>query len=389
MTSEPKSLLLVTHYFPAHGGGVESVAGELARRLLASGDVRITWLSSDLDQPPELPGLVFLKAPAWNALEYRFEVPVPIWGFRTLRLLWRKVGSVDVVHIHDTLYPGNAAAALFALVRGKPLLVTQHVGYVPYRNRLLRLLVSLGNHTLAAWLLVRARQAVFISAAVQAYFSRHCSWRRSPRLIPNGVDTDLYRPGSEEEREQARRTLDIAPRQPVFMFIGRFVEKKGLPLLKRLAARTPEASWLFAGTGPVDPEDWQLPNVRVFRNRRRESLRELLWASDLLLLPSETEGFPLVVQEAFACGVPALVTSDIVQGYPPSRDVLLHEPIGEGAEERWLVRIERCVRGLEAHASRDALAQFARDHWSWERTTRAYLDVIQEMRHAPGPSGRT
>src|SRR6202008_680383 len=59
----------------------------------------------------------------------------------------------------------------------------------------------------------------------------------------------------------------------------------------------------FAGSGPLDPSVWGLPNVRVYSALSGSTLVPLYRASDVLLLPSVGEGFPLVVQEALACGL--------------------------------------------------------------------------------------
>ncbi|MGH8241110.1 MAG: glycosyltransferase family 4 protein, partial [Steroidobacteraceae bacterium] len=195
----------------------------------------------------------------------------------------------------------------------------------------------------------------------------------------NGVDVTLFRPPTPAERASARIALDVAPGKPVLLYIGRFVAKKGLPLLHSLARDFPEGTWLFAGDGQIPPEAWNLPNVRVYRDRERESLRELVWASDLLLLPSESEGFPLVVQEALASGLPSLVTSDIAEGYPPSRAALLLESLGEGAHERWLARLRALANGTETVPSAADLAAFAQEHWNWDRAVATYREIIEEL----------
>jgi glycosyltransferase involved in cell wall biosynthesis len=372
-------ILLVTHYFPAHRGGLEKVAGEMARRLLAAGNCEIAWFASDTDPAPDLPGLRATPVRSWNGFERRFGVPVPLWSPRMIPRLWRAVGTSDVVHIHDTLYPGNILAASFAFMRGKPLVVTQHIGPVAYRNPLLRALVTAGNRLFAANILQRANQVVFISAAVYAYFDARVRWRHPPRLLPNGVDATLFTPPTPEARRAARASLGLSS-QPLFLFVGRFVEKKGLPLLRDLARARPDVVWLFAGVGPLDPAAWQLPHVRVFRDRSGASLRELIWASDLLLLPSApgSEGFPLVVQESLSCGLPALVSADIAAGYPAAGSRLLLEPVGADAESRWLARLGEFTEKNATTVPVAALAEFARAHWSWERNTAEYQRIFMQ-----------
>jgi len=57
-------------------------------------------------------------------------------------------------------------------------------------------------------------------------------------------------------------------------------------VLRALAERFPEARWLLAGWGPLDPATWGLPNVTVVRMPAIEDLLPLYQAADLFVLPS-------------------------------------------------------------------------------------------------------
>jgi len=369
--SEPRNIVVVTHYYPSHGGGVELVAFELARRLSATSGLRVVWFASDTDVAPQSPALDCEPVPAWNFLERRLGVPWPIWSPFRLRAMWRAIGASRGVHIHDTLYMGNVLAALMARIRRKPLVVTQHIGLVPYKSRVLRGIMAAANRLVALPVLRRATKVVFISHAVRAYFEA-MGRMGTTHLVPNGVDTDLYRPPTSRERAAARASFGLRQGDIALVFVGRFVEKKGLALMERLARQMSNVQWLLAGDGPIDPDEWKLPNVRCFRGRRRETLRELLWAGNLLVLPSTGEGFPLVVQEAMATGLACIVSEETLEGYPAARGLVLSEPLGEGAFERWLVRLQAISERSVALPEPDVLADFAKKHWCWNRASAFY-----------------
>jgi glycosyltransferase involved in cell wall biosynthesis len=375
----PLRITLVTHYYPAHRGGVERVAGQLAERLAAAGVAKIDWHASDCDaSPPAAPGLSATPAPSWNALERTMGVPYPLWSPAALRRLVRACSESDVVHLHDCLYFPNVVAFLAARRARRPVLVTQHIGHVPYRSTLLRGLHQVANRALGAFLLGGADQVVFESETVRRYFSRFTGFRRPAALVQNGVDTRRFRPATAEERRAHRVRLGVPPDKPLLLFLGRFVEKKGLPVLRKLAQRLPEAHWLFAGWGPLDPTSWRLPNASVVHSPAGEELSALYQAADLLVLPSVGEGFPLSVQEAMACGTPALVGEDTAAGSPEAGDALLSERVGGDTAERWAARLQALLGSPEKLASlRPRVAAFAREHWSWEHCVATYAELLR------------
>src|SRR4029453_13710967 len=112
-----------------------------------------------------------------------------------------------------------------------------------------------------------------------------------------------------------RAKLELAESQIVFIFVGRFVEKKGIQIVRHLAVRFPDITWLLVGWGPEDPARWHLKNVRVVGKRTSPDIAELYQAADLLVLPSVGEGFPLVVQESMSCGTPVAISTETAAAY--------------------------------------------------------------------------
>jgi glycosyltransferase involved in cell wall biosynthesis len=257
------------------------------------------------------------------------------------------------------------------------VLLTQHIGQVPYRNPVLRGTQRLANRVLGRWMLAAADQVVFESDSVRRYFNRFVRFQRPPALIENGVDDAQFRPASQEQRRSLRAAFGVSARAPLALFLGRFVEKKGLLVLERLTQQLPEVYWIIAGWGPIDPAAWKRPNVKVMYSPA--SIVELYQAADLLVLPSVGEGFPLSVQEAMACGTPALVGSETARGSPHASAVLLHEPTGEAdTAQRWAARLRSLLQAPGAlEALRPRVAAFAREHWSWERCTARYAELLR------------
>ena len=374
-TARPR-LLLVTHFYPSHGGGVEIVAGQLARRLTPHFQLR--WAAgrdSRAYAPPT--GVELAPLGVWHGIERRTGVPVPVPGVRAIARLWREVRRSDLVWVHDLLYPGNLFAAMAARIIGRPLVVTVHVGAIPYRNGLLRGLVGVLYRATSRTVLRAAARVAFVSERIRDE-TAHRSWERPPLFIPNGVDVRVFHPFTDAERVKVRRDLGAESR-PLLLFVGRFVERKGLGLIRQLAERTPGWRWLLAGHGPINPATWALPNVTVEGGATGASLAKLYGAADLLVLPSLGEGFPLVVIEALACGTPAIVDPSTAAGDAMAASHLETERVG-GADalERWQAHLERSVARPDANDRRRGLAGFALGHWSWDRAAADYRNLLDE-----------
>lgn len=128
------------------------------------------------------------------------------------------------------------------------------------------------------------------------------------RVLPSGVDLQAFRP----------TPLPDGP--PQVVFVGRFVEKKGLDVLAeawpRVRAALPEARLLLLGEGPVDAEAL-LPAAERWRpeaHRREEQVRDALARAHVVVSPSRTgadgdsESLLLVNVEAQASGRPVVST---------------------------------------------------------------------------------
>lgn len=367
-------ILQVSAHFPAHGGGIEIVAGWLARQLSKAG-LDVCWMAGGApdEWPSDLPPAVtVVHARAVDLLEKRLGLPAPIWALSSLRQLYRLVGQADVVHIHDFLYMPTLVAAAFAAVHAKPLVITQHIGLIPFKSRLARGVLGLLNRSLGRWMLTHADRVVFVGRPVQSYFERFVQFRRAPRLIPNGVDHLQFQPGEQGRVSDAVQLL----------FVGRFVEKKGLSLLRQVLD-VPGVRWAFVGRGPLSPAAWseRTPHVTVLEKLAPAQVAEQYRNADLLVLPSAGEGFPLVVQEALACGTPVLVSREVAEAFPQ-------------IDSRCVFDVElRCVDPIAALRARlleltqdPARLRAARPHavalarqWSWEACAQAYFDVFAQV----------
>ena len=380
----PLKILVVTHYFGNHGGGIERVAEGLIRNLAPLNDLHFSWAASDSDAAPEIPNVRVLPMRTFSFVEKILSLPWPLWSLASLRRLRRAVLAADIVWLHDTLYFGNICAFVWAKKAGKPIIVTQHIGPIPYRNPLLRFLMVGADWLLTRPMLQHATQAVFISDRVAEAYFRRIAFRMPVKIIPNSVVWRTFRALPVEARLAAREKFALRPEQPILLFVGRFVEKKGLAALRPLAALLPEYRFWLAGQGPIDPLAWDLPNVHVFEGRRDTSLAELYHVADLLIMPGYGEGFPLVIQEAMACGLPVLCSPETAAGSRIAAPHLHQTELWPNDPKRtakvWAQKIRTFPVPLPLATPLYDSAQFAETTWDETPIAEAYAALLRNQR---------
>ncbi len=383
------NILIVNHYYPAHGGGIELVIRQLLRALHeVAPECSFTWAASDCDAANDGQNFVCLPMRSSNAVERRCGVAQPFWYPSALWRLARTVKRHDLVWLHDTLYMGNIAAYIFAKWHGKRIVITQHIGTIPYKNPIPRWLLRAGNRLISVPMLKFSDQSIFIAVQVRAYFdARLKRWRRKPRLIHNGVQHTIFKPVTDDRRIVLRQKFGLDD-EPMLLFVGRFVARKGLPVMEKLAAATPEYIWVFAGRGPLDPGGWGRTNCLTIRDRSGAGVAELYQAADLLVLPSIGEGLPLVLQEAAACGLPILCAPETAEADPRITPLLytgsvVPEDVVSTAYN-WTEHLRGILADPDMRAARGvALAAHAAAHWSWTRAAEKYAKIFRGLSPRP------
>jgi len=157
---------------------------------------------------------------------------------------------------------------------------------------------------------------------------------RQVHFLPNGVDTDRFRP--QRVRTGALRTrFGVAPETPLVGFVGRLSVEKGPDLFLRMAlavrAQHPPAEFILVGEGTM------LKQLQTFAKRfgiadavhfagNQADMPAVFNELDVVVSSSLSEAMPLAVMEAMASGLPVVACK--VGGIP---DLVAHGVTG------WLV----------------------------------------------------
>ena len=201
------------------------------------------------------------------------------------------------------------------------------------------------------------------------------------RVIPNFVNLEEYRPAAEPSRAGL-----APPDHKLIAHVSNFREVKRVKDVVRVFARIQRAmsaTLLMIGDGPDRPEAEQeaeeLGVTEAVRFLGRlDQVATLLQASDLFVLPSQTESFGLAALEAMACGAP--VVASRAGGLPEVIDDGVNgilEPVG--SVEAMGRRAVELLRDPQRYAAMRAAAIAKARDFSSERIVPQYEALYQEV----------
>ena len=279
-----------------------------------------------------------------------------ILGF--LQSLIRELRACDPDVIHGYLYVANILA-----ICSKPFLRRRPRIVMGFRSSNTHLEHYDWAATLCAWLergLSRFADLMIANSHAGADYAREVGYRpRSLAVVSNGIDTQQFAP-SQELRAAMRKVWNVAPDETLIGIAGRFDRKKNHPLFLRAAAQYskahPEAKFVCIGGGNFGdyPNELQKLAVefglegRVIWAGETKEMRSAYCALDLNTLCSNAaEGFPNVLAEAMACGVPCVATAagdaKIILG---DCGVVLSSPSSDALALAWSKLLQKDRRAL-------------------------------------------
>lgn len=308
MRREPPRVLMVleSDFKPHGGGGAESQVRTLARHMRRTGQ-RVTVLTPLLPWGPQVTAERCAGLPVG-----RMRYPrTPVIGgivmcLRLAAFLWCKRARYDAWHVHIAHHLGVVACAVGVLI-GKPVIVKVSGAWELEHGLLARNRGALA--AIARWCLKRATAIQAISVRIAGELARQGFPADRIVVLPNAVDTSLFR----------TRSSLRAPGTPfTAVVVGRLVLEKGLPTLldawaSAFRGHGSAVRLRIVGGGPLE-EELRAHAERLGIGAQVELLgpsdrvEDVLADADAGVLPSRIEGLSNTLLEFMASGLPVIAT---------------------------------------------------------------------------------
>lgn len=299
-----KISIFVSWFPPERLGGTEIATFNIAKHLSKKHEVHVfTRLDEGLPKESSVEGFYVHRIP-WRNIKFFGGL---IFWFNIFRLL-KKI-KPDIIQA-QTVESGMDLFILNKLFR-KPYIIWGRGSdaYFLFRNK-------------KDWVLKQALKNVDAVISLTDDMKKQIMkvYDREIFIIPNGIDLDVFEGLS---KENLRKKFGFKKDEKIILYVGRFHPIKGstylIDAVKNINDKNKKLLLIGRGEERNYLEElvkkFKIENIVTFVGRiPNKEVFEYMVASDVLVLPSLSEGFPNVILEAMASGLPIVATK--VGGLP-------------------------------------------------------------------------
>lgn len=373
--------VLFSALYPPHMGGIENFTYCLAHALVDRGD-EVLVVANDTNGLgagiTDEDGVSVLRLPCFPLFAGRFPVP-------KLNAISRKLWK----HVECQQFDGVLVNARFYIHSLRGIRLAKKLGITPVVLDHGSAFLSFSNPVIDP--LVRTYERLITAMGKRFHpdyygvSSKSVEWLRSfgiaaKGVIPNSIDAESFRETSSGR--DFRNELGLDAESFLVCFVGRLIPEKGIRAILEASRshRLIEAGVVFvlAGDGALSKEvdDAQGESLRWVGRLSSSDISALLQQSDLLCLPTRSEGFATTLLEASSCGCPSVVTD--VGG---ARELFPNENFGTIINSMDSAEVEKAIYSLVKNP--DKLAEQSRlcrrmveNESSWNKTASLVEKVL-------------
>lgn len=306
-------------------------------------------------------------------------------AYRALTNFLQQHKNFDLLHAHFAYILGYAAVRAGRQLQ-IPVVVTTHGSDINYYTR--RTL----NNWAAAWPTIWGlRHATAVTVVCEDLRKKALSLNVPAEritIIPAGVREHIFFPRGE--KRSLRQQLKLSEKDTFLLFVGNLIPVKGLKFLfqalTQICKKQSSIKLVIIGGGELETSLKKLAQaLRIETNiiwaGRKPHAEIPLWmsAANFLVLPSLSEGYPMVALESLACGTPVIASR--VGGIP---EILVSPDFGVMVPSRDSEALAQAILdAVDKNWDPPKLVAYARAN-TWTERAQKFLQVYQNVLEAEG-----
>jgi glycosyltransferase involved in cell wall biosynthesis len=375
--------MVSVNYPPSYSGA--SIQAHSVNKIVIKNKIGINVLANRKSNDPTIiDGINTKRLPPKSKNPTLRGLRLIIWSVNVIICLILHRNNYDIIHILDSYYPAEILTLVGRILRKK----------VVVKNSIGRGAISKNKIHRNFRLMVLKRLATMIAISRETYEELRKYDFRNIVTIPNGVDTDIFKPSTQENKSLLRSDLDIDQSSVVVLYVGLLNKRKGIDHLLHawvdIVTECPSAELLLVG--PSKDKSFLLAIHKfIFDNKlsdrvkilgTRPNIQEYMQAADIFVFPSEREGLPNALMEAMSSSLPCIART--IGGVV---DLIDNEDNGilcNGADKMLVDNLQKAIiKLIRDRAMRNRLGQAARQRiiqdFSIQKSAGSYIKLYTDL----------
>ncbi len=387
------NILIISHFFPPHKGGVETASYNTAKKLANLGHNVVVLTSKCEKSSPK-----YQKMDGFYVYRFRSFYPPEVRGipqtssfgimpkaiFKLPKII--KKHQIQLIHAEGRLFPITFTTALFnKLIYKRPI-------YLTIQGRLeigfSGLIENLFDKIITKNLYQKFKKIICVSESLK---KRLITFKIKPEkliVIPNGVDLTVF------SRNKTSKYLDQYLKDKKnfkkIVFVGRLDTQKGVEYLIKaipyVIKEVKKVHFFILGNGNLEAQlkklakSLKISSHLTFLNMiPLEKMPDFYSSADIFCLPSIHEGFPLSIAEALSIGL--IIVASSTEGIPEAiiegKNGFLVKPKNVDLLSKKLIKA-LMLSNEEIIEIENNNVKLANDKYSWDKITQQILEVYRE-----------